>query len=85
MALSSLSLNAQQLKLILPKDNSFIQTDSIGRHKSTLIKWSGATHSQIIFDYSLDNGKSWIPVNLWNFFLDDTTAYWTLPNIASEF
>ena len=85
MALSSLSLNAQQLKLFLPKDNSFIQIDSIGGHKSTLIKWSGATHSQITFDYSLNNGQSWIPMNLWNYFPDDTTAYWSLPNIASEF
>jgi len=85
MALSSLSLNAQQLKLFLPKDNSFIQIDSIRGHKLTLIKWSGAQHSQIKFDYSIDNEKSWIPVNLWNYFPDDTTAYWRLPNIASEF
>ena len=68
MALSSLSLNAQQLKLFLPKDNLFIQIDSLGGHKLTLIKWSGATHSQITFDYSIDNGKSWIPVKIFGLF-----------------
>ena len=74
--------DAQQLSLILPKDNSFIQT---GESASTFVKWSGNPYSEINFEFTLDNGQSWNPMKLSNYFPDDTTAIWYLPNTTSVF
>ena len=76
-------LNAQQFKLFFPKDGSYIQIDSIRGNFQTLINWSGYPHSELNFEFTLDNGQSWIPMRIFFHPSSDTTGYWLPPDSSS--
>ena len=84
IALYGFVLDAQQIKLFLPKDGSYIQIDSIIGSALTLIKWSGYPHSELNFSFTLDSEQSWIPMRIFFHPSSDTTGYWLPPDSSSD-
>ena len=78
-----ITVQAQELRIIYPKDGSYIQ-NGLEYGNLTLIKWSGNLRSEIYFEFSLDNGENWIPMNLYSS-PNDTTGSWQLRDTTSEF
>ena len=78
-------IEAQQLKLIYPQDNSFVPNDSIWGPALTMVKWSGKKYSELNFKFTLDNGQSWAPMIISKAQTSDTIGYWRLPDTTSEF
>ena len=78
-------IEAQQLKLIYPQDNSFVPNDSIWGPALTMVKWSGKKYSELNFKFTLDNGQSWAPMIISKAQTSDTIGNWRLPDTTSEF
>ena len=76
-------VEAQQLKLIYPQDNSFIKNDSVGGSALSMVKWSGKKYSELDFEFTLDNGQSWAPMIIYFHPSNDTIGYWKLPDATS--
>jgi len=78
-------IEAQQLKLIYPQDNSFVPNNSLGTPALTLVKWSGKKYSELNLKFTLDNGQSWAPMMIPFARNNDTIVGWRLPDTTSEF
>jgi len=71
---------AQQIHLLFPEDNGFVETNPLS---SSLIIWSGTSRDLVIVYYSLDEGTTWFLSEVNNSFLSDTSLIWNLPDTTS--